>query len=84
MPDLTDVERAMIAFERDNVWWKYSGTRETAILQTFDMPVAAYDRRLLALIHRPEALEADPLTINRLRDRVAGRQRSRSIRQMGP
>jgi hypothetical protein len=80
---LTDVERAMLAFERENTWWVHAGRRESAILDRFGISTTLYDRRLHVLIFRPEALEVDPVTVNRLRRRLASRRRGRSIRELG-
>jgi hypothetical protein len=74
--ELTDVERAMLAFERENTWWEHAGHRETAILERFGIPTSVYGRHLHALIYRPEALAADPLTVKRLRGRAAAGGRS--------
>lgn len=83
MADLTDVEHAMLAFERDNTWWEFAGRREAAILDAFGISTTLYDRRLHALVYRPEALAADPLTVNRLRRVLDSRRRGRSIRELG-
>jgi hypothetical protein len=81
--DLTDVELAMLAFERENTWWKYAGHRETAILEKFGVSTTEYAHRLHALIYRPEALAADALTVNRLRRKAAASRGGRSIRELG-
>lgn len=83
MSDLTDVERDMLAFERDNTWWKHAGQRAAAILDRFGLSTILYDQRLHVLVWRPEAAATDPLTVNRLRGILASRQRSRSIRELG-
>ena len=47
------------------------------------MPSPRYYQVLNALIDRPEALEADPLLVRRLRRLRASRQRQRSARRLG-
>ena len=47
------------------------------------MSATRYYQVLNALIDRPEALEADPLLVRRLRRLRAARQRQRSARRLG-
>ena len=72
---------AVLAFERQ--WWKYAGAKEQAVRDLFDMSATRYYQVLNALIDRPEALEADPLLVRRLRRLRAARQRQRSARRLG-
>ncbi len=74
-----DVE--ILAFERQ--WWKYAGAKESAVREKFDMSSTRYYQVLNALIDRPEALEADPLLVRRLRRLRSQRQRQRSARRLG-
>ena len=78
---LSERDREIIAFERQ--WWKYAGSKETAIKELFDMSSTRYYQVLNALIDRPEALEHDPLLVRRLRRLRATRQRQRSARRLG-
>ena len=71
----------ILEFERH--WWKYAGAKETAVREKFDMSSTRYYQVLNALIDRPEALEADPLLVRRLRRLRAARQRQRSARRLG-
>jgi hypothetical protein len=80
-PGLSDRDREILEFERQ--WWKYSGAKETAVRDKFDMSSTRYYQVLNALIDRPEALEADPLLVRRLRRLRAARQRQRSARRLG-
>lgn len=64
MPELTDTEREMLAFERG--WFKYAGTKATAVRERFGMGMTHYYQVLGALIDRPEALAAEPLVVKRL------------------
>lgn len=80
-PGLSDRDRDILEFERQ--WWKYAGAKETAVREKFDMSSTRYYQVLNALIDRPEALEADPLLVRRLRRLRAARQRQRSARRLG-
>jgi hypothetical protein len=74
-------DQEILAFERQ--WWKYAGAKEQAIRELFDMSATRYYQVLNALIDRPEALEADPLLVRRLRRLRSARQRQRSARRLG-
>ncbi len=74
-------EHDILSFERD--WWKYAGAKEEAIKERFALSATRYYQVLNALIDRPEALEADPLLVRRLRRLRAARQRQRSARRLG-
>ena len=78
---LSDRDREILEFERH--WWKYAGAKEQAVREKFDMSSTRYYQVLNALIDRPEALEADPLLVRRLRRLRASRQRQRSARRLG-
>ena len=54
-----------------------------AVREKFDMSSTRYYQVLNALIDRPEALEADPLLVRRLRRLRPPRQRQRSARRLG-
>ena len=66
-----------------NRTYKYAGTRDTDIRTELNMSPTRYAQVLNALIDRPEALEADPLLVRRLRRLRASRQRQRSARRLG-
>ena len=80
-PLLSDRDSEILAFERQ--WWKYAGAKESAVREKFDMSSTRYYQVLNALIDKPEALEADPLLVRRLRRLRAARQRQRSARRLG-
>ncbi len=77
---LSDREQQLLAFERQ--WWQRPGAKEQAIRDLFGLTPTRYYRLLGQLVDRPEALEHDPVTVNRLRDlrarRSAGRTRTRA------
>lgn len=75
---MTEEQGAMLAFERQ--WWKHAGAKEQAIRVRFGMGATAYYQRLNALLDTAEALEADPVTVNRLRRLRSSRVRSKSLR----
>ena len=70
-------EHEMLTFERQ--WWRRAGAKETAIRDRFGVPPTRYYQVLNALVDRPEALEADPLLVQRLRRLRSVRQRKRSL-----
>jgi len=78
---LSERDRAILAFERQ--WWKYAGSKESAIKDLFDMSSTRYYQVLNALIDNPVALEHDPMLVKRLRRLRASRQRARSARRLG-
>jgi len=78
---LSDRDLRILEFERQ--WWKYAGAKEQAMREKFDMSATRYYQALNALIDRPEALEADPMLVKRLRRLRATRQRARSARRLG-
>ena len=79
--DLSERDREILDFERQ--WWKFAGAKEQAVREKFEMSSTRYYQVLNALIDRPEALEADPLLVRRLRRLRAARQRQRSARRLG-
>jgi hypothetical protein len=79
--DLSDRERAILAFERQ--WWKYAGAKEQAIRDLFDMSATRYYQVLNTLIDHPLALAHDPMLVKRLRRLRASRQRTRQARRLG-
>lgn len=78
-PELGEREREILAFERQ--WWKYSGTKDQAVRELFDLSSTRYYQLLNALIDRPEALAHDPMLVKRLRRVRQARRQSRSVRQ---
>lgn len=75
---LSDRERAVLTFEKQQ--WKFSGAKEQAIRDRFEMSATRYYQLLNALLDRPEAQEFEPALIKRLRRLRAGRQQARSGR----
>ena len=62
---LTELEVRILEFEKN--WWRYVGAKESAIKELFDLKPPAYYQLLNNLIDRPDALEAAPMLVKRLR-----------------
>ncbi len=73
--ELTPLDQSILDFER--AWWQSPGPKGEAIRARLDMSPSAYYRRLDALIDHPDALEADPLLVLRLRRARVERRRRR-------
>lgn len=73
---LSDRDRAILDLERQR--WQYSGAKEQAIRNKFDLSATRYYQVVNALIDRQEALAFDPLLVKRLRRLRAQRQRTRA------
>jgi hypothetical protein len=78
---LSERDQQILEFERQ--WWKYAGAKEQAVRDLFGMSATRYYQVLNALIDTPEAMEADPMLVKRLRRMRATRQRARSARRLG-
>ena len=75
---LTEREAAILAVERQ--WWRYQGMKEQRIRETLAISATRYYQLLNALIDRADALEADPMTVTRLRRLREQRHARRSPR----
>ncbi|MEU1217241.1 DUF3263 domain-containing protein [Streptomyces sp. NPDC005790] len=71
---LSDRERAVLALERRS--WPGPGAKERAIREELGIAPVRYYQLLNALLDDRRALEADPVTVNRLR-RVREARRGR-------
>ena len=78
---LGDREQRMLALERE--WWKYSGAKEQAIRDLFNLSATHYYQLLNALIDTEAALAHDPMLVKRLRRLRSTRQKARSARRLG-
>ena len=74
--NLTDLELRILEFERS--WWRFSGAKESAIKELFDLTPPAYYQALNNLIDRDDALLAQPMLVKRLRRLREARTSSRS------
>ena len=77
---LSERDQAILGFERQ--WWKYSGAKEAAIRELFDMSSTRYYQLINTLIDTPEALEFDPMLVKRLRRMRSSRQAARTANRV--
>jgi hypothetical protein len=75
---LSERDRAILAFERE--WWRYSGAKEQAIKDIFEMTPAGYYQVLNGLLDDPAALAQDPMLVKRLLRLRAQRHSARTGR----
>ncbi|NBU30830.1 MAG: DUF3263 domain-containing protein, partial [Actinobacteria bacterium] len=61
-------------------WWRYSGAKEQAIKDIFDMTPARYYQVLNGLLDDPAALTQDPMLVKRLLRLRAQRHSARTGR----
>ncbi len=73
MTALTATDLAMLAMERR--FYARPGGKEQAVADDLGLTATRYYQLLSHLINRPEALAADPMTVNRLR-RLRARRRA--------
>lgn len=73
---LSDRDRDILEFERQ--WWKHAGAKERAVRDRFGFSATRYFQVLNTLLDRPEALEHDPMLVQRLRRLREARQQARS------
>lgn len=81
MPDLTDLELEVLEFE--GLQWRFPAAKQTQILERFEMTETRYFQVVNALIDRPEALAAYPMTVKRLQRLRDGRRAERTARRPG-
>lgn len=74
----------MLRFEGE--LWRYTGAKERAIRERFDMSPTEYYLALMRLIDREEAWAADPIVTKKLaaaRSRRSATRAARRIREAG-
>jgi hypothetical protein len=79
-PSLSDLEFRILEFERS--WWRFAGAKESAIKDLFDLSAPRYYQILNDLIDRPDALEASPMLVKRLRRLREARTSARTTRSI--
>jgi uncharacterized protein DUF3263 len=67
----------------EGAWWRMSMPKEVAIRARFGTSAARYYQALDRLIDRPEALEHDPVLVQRLRRLREARRQKRFARRLG-
>jgi hypothetical protein len=77
---LSDLEFRILEFERS--WWRFAGAKESAIKDLFDLSAPRYYQILNDLIDRPDALEASPMLVKRLRRLREARTSARTTRSI--
>jgi hypothetical protein len=80
-PELDDLDREILEFERD--WVEHVGAKETALRERFDLTSTHYHQLLNRIIDLPAAEAHAPRLVRRLRRRRAARQEQRSARRHG-
>lgn len=73
-PDLTERERAILAFEA--AWFTLDEDRHDAIRARFSCSVEEYNLELNRVIDHPAAMLEDPLVVRRLRRHRERRRRA--------
>jgi hypothetical protein len=81
-PDAEWRWQEILDFER--TWWNVSARKELAVRARFGISAARYYQLLNRLIDQPEALEHDPMLVQRLRRLREARRRRRFARRLGP
>ena len=81
VPGLSERDQRILEFERS--WWKYSGAKEQAIRELFDLSATHYYQQLNQVIDSQAALAHDPMLVKRLRRLRTSRQRARTARRLG-
>lgn len=76
--DLTDRDRAMLAFE--DKWPKHTAQKEEAIRDEFAISAPRYLQLLNVLVKRPAALVAEPLLVNRILRKIESNTERRASR----
>ncbi len=77
---LSERDAAILEFERG--WWRHGGAKESAVQELFGLSATRYYQVLNALIDTPQALEADPMLVKRLRRLRTSRQQARMARRL--
>lgn len=73
---MTDIEMAILDFERE--WWRHAGAKDREVSHRWGISASEYDRLLVAIAVRPEAMAYDALTVRRIRRRLVPTSRTRS------
>jgi predicted glycosyl hydrolase (DUF1957 family) len=71
--------REILDFERS--WWRFTGAKEQAVRDRFDLSSSRYYELLNALLDDADALAYDPMLVRRLRRMRSARQRERAARR---
>ena len=80
-PELDDLDREILEFERD--WVEHAGAKDIALRERFDLTPTRYHQLLNRIIDLPAAEAHAPRLVRRLRRRRAAREQQRSARRLG-
>ena len=69
-----------VVLEFESRWPRHTGRKEGAIIDAFEISAALYYQHLNRLIDTKEALELNPMLVNRLRDQREARTKARASR----
>ena len=78
-PELTDLDREILEFERD--WVAHAGAKDAVLRERFELTPTRYHQLLNRLIDLPAAEVHAPRLVRRLRRLRAARQEQRSARR---
>jgi hypothetical protein len=81
MPELTEREREILAFERE--WFRTPGSKERVVRERFGVSATRYYQILNELIDSPQAAAFDPMLVKRLQRMREARKRQRAARRLG-
>jgi len=74
MGTLSDRDRAVLKFEKQS--WRFEGAKQEAIREQLDLSPTRYYQLLNGLLDDPEALQAEPVVVRRLRRQRQSRRAS--------
>ena len=77
---MTELQRAVLAFEARTAWWRYAGAKEEAIRDELGLTPTRYNQVLVQVLREPEALATEPMVVRRLQRLAGARQAGRAAR----
>lgn len=77
---MTELQRAVLAFEARTAWWRYVGAKEESIRDELGLTPTRYNQVLVQVLAEPEALAAEPLVVRRLQRLAGARGAGRAAR----
>lgn len=80
---LSDREKSYLDFEAKYYPYRHTGTKENAIVDTFDHSATRYYQILGALVNTTRALDYNPVMVKGLRKRTLMQNEARKARRAG-
>ncbi len=74
MGTLSDRDRAVLKFEKQS--WRFEGAKQEAIREQLELSPTRFYQLLNGLLDDPEALQAEPVVVRRLRRQRQSRRAS--------